>query len=476
MGFVRTNVWFFVALALGLLVRVLVEIAYRLPFIQPDSNRYLQSAIHLRPDFNRTSGYSLILRLIPGWRDLSPIPLPQHVLGLVMGGLIYWMLVRRAVPRWAAALATVPVLLDPFELAIEHYILSDVYFEFFLVLAFALLTFRRKVGWRLALVAGFCIGLATITRSVGDVIIVVAVVALILGQARWLPAVALLVGTVVPVGGYMIWYHHDYGVYSTGRFPENLLYGRVANFVKCSDLSVPAYETPLCPKAPLGNRRHWYFYSWGVGDPFNFYTPPPGMTKRQVIRDFDRRAIKQEPLRYAKQTLGDALRGFAWDRHGKADTTGETEHWRFTTYGHEPIPGKPAPMPPESQAHINKPLARLLTDYSNVYIPGPFYGACLVIGLLAAVGVGRARRSGLQTSSGMYAVTAIGLLIVSTALSIFSWRYQLPQFVLLPPAAALGLTAMLRRQRPDGIRTVRGTLRELLPWKRQQPGVADQPR
>jgi hypothetical protein len=42
-------------------------------------------------------------------------------------------------------------------------------------------------------------------------------------------------------------------------------------------------------------------------------------------------------------------------------------------------------------------------------------------------------------------VTA-GVLVVlpADAVSLFSWRYQLPQLLLLPPAAALGVTAIHR--------------------------------
>jgi hypothetical protein len=38
--------------------------------------------------------------------------------------------------------------------------------------------------------------------------------------------------------------------------------------------------------------------------------------------------------------------------------------------------------------------------------------------------------------------------VIAALGSAFSWRYQLPQLVLLPPAGALGLTALLRRDLP----------------------------
>lgn len=447
----RRNWLFSLVFLVGLVVRALVMIAYREPFIQPDSHRYLHAAIHMQPDFNRTSGYSLLVQLIPGWRDVTHIPPVQHVLGLVMGVLIYLMLVRRTVPRWGAALATVPVLLDPYQVALEHYILTDTSFEFFMLLGFFLLTFRRRIPWWLALIAGILIGCATVTRSVGDILVVVAALVLLIGQARWLPAVAIVIGTIAPVAAYEGWYHSWYGAYSTGRFPENLLYARVSDFVDCKTVKLPAYERPLCATGPAP-RSGDYYYAWGPGSPVRWYQPPPGKTTWQVLADYNRRVIKQEPFSYAAQTVGDALRGFAWGRNGDPQNlSGEVVHWRFNTTGHDPANTHVAGEPPPDQLHINKPLARVLHFYSDIYVPGPLYAACLLAGLAAAAGIGRARRSGLRSSAFLFSVSCAGLLLVSTAVSIFSWRYQMVEFVLLPPAGALGLTALLRRRDPDGL-------------------------
>lgn len=471
----RANWLFGVFFLLAVIVRVLVMITYHQPFVQPDSHRYLHSAIHLKPDFNRTSGYSLILHVIPGWRHLTTIAPAQHLLGLVIGVLLYVMLVRRTVPRWGAALAAFPVLLDPFQVALEHYVLSDVFFEFFMVLAFFLLTFRRRVPWWLALIAGLCIGCATVTRSVGDVLVAVAALVLLVGQARWLPAIAIIVGAFVPVAAYEGWYHSWYGTYSTGRFPENLLYARVSDIVDCKTVTLPAYERPLCHTGPppkLGD----YYFAWGPGSPVKWYTPPAGKTTWQVMADFDRRVIKQQPLAFAGQTIGDALRGFEWARNGDpGNLSGETIHWRFNTTGHDPVHARVPGMPPADKLHINRTLARGLRFYSDLYLPGPVYAACLVAGLLAVLGIGRARRSGFRSSAFLFSVTCGALLLISTAISIFSWRYQLVQFVLLPPAGALGLTALLRRtNQPDGltfgesIRTLFGRLRPST-WRRSVP-------
>jgi p-aminobenzoyl-glutamate transporter AbgT len=91
-------------------------------------------------------------------------------------------------------------------------------------------------------------------------------------------------------------------------------------------------------------------------------------------------------------------------------------------------------------------LARFLHGYQRFgYTPGPLLGLALLAGLAGALGVGRARRSGLRSACFLFAVTAAALLVSSVAVSQFSWRYQIPQLVLLPPAAALAWTALRGR-------------------------------
>lgn len=465
-GVLRPNLLFLSFLSLGTVVRWLVVVTYRHPFVQPDSMRYLYSAVRMQADRDRPSGYSVFVHLFPGWSHLWPITAVQHLLGLAMAVGIYWMLVSRCVPRWGAALATVPVLLDPFQLSIEHYILSDVLFELFVLSAFIALSVRRRVSWQLAALAGLLIGCATVTRATGDLLVTVAVAVLLLGQARWRPAVALLIATAIPVIGYMAWYKGDYGTYSTGRFPENLLYGRTAEFVNCGDVTLPAYEKPLCPREPRSKRGSWYFYTWSPQGPIANYTPPKGKTTWEVLHDYNRRVIKQEPLAYARLVLGDAMRGFEPWRQEGAYSTGQIRSWRFTAAGHPEfrshrhLPLMGVTHPSKLVTHVA--LAGALEDYSHVYLPGPVFAACLAIGLLATAGVGRARHSGLRSTVALFVISTVILLLISTAVSIFSWRYQLPQFILLPPAAALGLVALLRRDQDPEAMTGWESLRSLI--------------
>ena len=59
-----------------------------------------------------------------------------------MAVAIYVLLLRRGVPRWLAALATAPVLLDAYQLQIEQNVMPDVMFEALIVAGLVALLWR----------------------------------------------------------------------------------------------------------------------------------------------------------------------------------------------------------------------------------------------------------------------------------------------------------------------------------------------
>ena len=68
----------------------------------------------------------------------------QHLLGLAMAVVLYALLRRRQAPRWAAALATAPLLLDAYQLQMEQTIMPDVTFEAFIVAGLAILLWQPR--------------------------------------------------------------------------------------------------------------------------------------------------------------------------------------------------------------------------------------------------------------------------------------------------------------------------------------------
>lgn len=445
--------WLFaLLLLLGALVRLAAQLAYRPALIYYDSLSYFRDAEKFVPPAVRPLGYPAFLKALPAGGELAVIPAAQHLIGLGLALLLYVLLVRRGVPRWGAALATAPVLLDAYQVHVEQMILSEALFEAQVAGAIALLLWhRRPPAWACAL-AGVLLAFAAVTRGSGSLLVVPALLAVLVLRARPVAVAALLAAFVVPVAAYATWFHSVNGYYATAGYGGRFLYARVAPFVDCSKFAVPKDERVLCPKQPLGHRLTIEEYMWGKSGAKRspvFSVPGPARHRVQVAGDFAKRAIRAQPLTYAKVVLMGSLRGFepVRTRH-----KGELpiRRWQFQrTY---PL-YRPQLTLELIRAHGDKRpetdrgLARSLASYSGWgVVPGPVLALAAILALLGGLGIGRARRSGLRTASLLFLAFGAVLLVTSVATNQFTWRYWIPELVLLPPAGALGLTALLRRE------------------------------
>jgi hypothetical protein len=174
-----------------------------------------------------------------------------------------------------------------------------------------------------------------------------------------------------------------------------------------------------------------------------------------VLRDFGRRVFVHQPLDLARHVATDFVKGFApWRTTFPGDVA--LSRWQFQreypTYDQDPTPvvrtyGGGTPR-------VVEPLAVFLRDYqlSAGYTPGAVLGAAFIAGLVAAAGVGRARRSGLRAACLLPTLCGLAVLLGADFFH-FSWRYQLPALVLAPVSGALAFTALTgwREERgPDG--------------------------
>ena len=100
----------------------------------------------------------------------------QHLLGLAMAVVIYVVLRRRGVWRWLAALATAPVLLDAYQLQIEHIIMSDTLFEACWSPRSRVLAWHRPPGPVAIAGRRVVLGAASTVRAVGVPLILVFLV------------------------------------------------------------------------------------------------------------------------------------------------------------------------------------------------------------------------------------------------------------------------------------------------------------
>jgi hypothetical protein len=450
--------WLFLAvLSAGAALRVLTAIAYRPALLFIDSFKYLDNQRNLDPTVVNPLGYNaLFLKPVLWVGNLATVVYVQHALGLAMGIATYALLLRFGVSRWLAAAGTAPVLLDAYQIQIEHNVMSDAFFEALVLGAILVMCWRRDPSQRALAVAGLLLGLAVSVRLVGIVLVVPAVIFVActsIGWARLRRAGIVVLAFATPLLAYAIFYDYRDGHFKITASDSGTLYGRAVVIVDCPSLSMPSYERALCPTEPLGKRppdRYAHNDSMLLR-----VTPPPGITRHAAQRDFALRVFVQQPVDLLKSVWHDFVHGFDWSRtSGPYEVT--VERWQFqTTYpmfrGRDPVGaiqkfGGGGPS-------VNSSVAAFLRSYQlNVgWVPGPFLAAAFIAGLIAAVGVGPARRSRLRAPCFLVTTSGLGLLVLADFFE-FSWRYQLPGFVLAPIAGALGVTALTARSKlPDGL-------------------------
>jgi hypothetical protein len=448
--------WLFAIIAVcGTALRVVVQLAYQQALIFPDSERYLQYAHNFlsgqwSPDWLRTSGYSILLMPAVLAHNLSVVVAIQHLLGLATAVLIYATLIHFGARRWVAALATIPVLFDPLQLDLEQYVLTDVCATFLVFGALVVLVWKREsLGKGAALTAGLLVAAATIIRE-SDLLVMIPALLYVVAVIRpWrrgarLAGMALL-GCAIPVLGYLSWFAVWFGTFNFVTYTNQFTYGRIVQFADCTGLSLPAYERSLCPTQPPAQRNlDWYM--WAPQSPQVLLQPTAGLSKGEIIHDFNTRILEHQPLSYLEAVGGDILYSFSPVRGDGPERYPKGYH-DFHTY----FPSGKGELATLRQytgstGRVQPALAGFLTGYGHdFYVPGPLLAAGLVLGLAGTAGLGRARRSKLRGPCLLFSLGTIAMVVPPFIIATFDWRYELPQFYLIPIAAVLGVRAMTAR-------------------------------
>ena len=422
---VRRHWIFALLLAGGLGLRVLAEVAYRPALLYIDSSKYLDGTAGTAPQ-----GYRALLRLLDPVGGFALVAAVQHLFGLAMGVALYAVLRRRGAPRWVAALAAAPVLLDAYQLQLEQTIMPDVLFETMITAGLVLLLWRRTASARLVAAGALVLGAAATVREIGAVLVVPAVLFAAVTRAgagagaraggRWrrrAGRAALAAGCfALPVLGYMTGVYvtgEHFGLGSNGPGPE---YGRAAAAADCATLVVPADERALCP-SPAQTRAlggiDGLLHS--PASPGHAVPVPPGVTRGQLLDRFALAVFRQQPVRVAWSVVRDSVRLFALTRDGNPQVTPITR-WQFqTSYPVYPRRYSLAFFTRLAQQNNSggdlvavRPAAAILRGYQlgGGYTPGPLYAAFLAAGVLggvlgAAAGwPGRGRRAGRGLRAG----------------------------------------------------------------------------
>jgi hypothetical protein len=453
---VRRHRWFLLVLGLGAVLRALAMLGYRPALWFPDSYTYIVTVFRPRPDLVRPAGYSMFLKLLEPLHAFGAVTAAQHLLGLATGVLIY-RAARRA-PRWVATLATVPVLLDAYQIELEHLLVSDTLFMFLVASAVVLAVRTRPAALTLAGI-GLLLAAATLTRTVGQPLIVV-LAAWFLLRGRIKPAGVLLAAALVPVIAYGAWFYATYQ--RVGLIGANgvFLYARTMSFADCAEMDPPPDLRELCDPRPPDQRPPSQEYIWAQDSPL---VRRPGITFTKETDDLAARfamlAITSQPLDYAKSMLAELARTFRWDRPIYPDA----EIYGYYQFPAE-RPGPPGRYPAQVGAEYAKlyeqgaigteivePYAGWLRAYQSVArLPGSLLLAILLVPPVAVIARRRAGRHLAAPPAWLVPWSvAVVLLITPAAAAEFDYRYVLPAVPVacLAAALAIGPAEVRRRER-----------------------------
>jgi hypothetical protein len=445
-----------VLLAAGLVLRVLAQFAYRPALFYIDTTRYLYNdAQGMDP-----VGYKGPLRVLLAVTNFNTIAAVQHLLGLAMAVVLYVLLLRRGAPRWLAALAMTPLLLDAYQIQIEQSVMPDTWFEALVVAGLAILLWRPAPGWRTALAGGLVLGTSAIFAQIGEALLLPAVLYLLVLGGGWRRALGragvLCAAFILPILTYCTINFLAVGDFFLSHTGVTSVYGRTAAAADCDTLRLTPAERGMCPTGAQ-QAKGPDSLEFDQDSPVQpYYADLPRDRVDALITDFNHRVLTQQPLRVLRAYARDVVRLFALTRDGSPGVTA-ISRWQFqTAYPYFPPHasrqvvdtatdrfggGRPA---------VWAPAAGFLRGYQlhGGYTPGPLLALCTLTGLAGSVTLlvrGRSARLAREPARAclLFFASAVSVLLVSDLFE-FSWRYQLPALVTLVPAGALGVTVLLR--------------------------------
>ncbi len=322
------NWQFGLVVAAAIVVRIVVILGYPPILWFSDSYNYLYDAVTHIPDQARPNGYPFLLQLLLPLHSDYPIGLLQAMMGVVVGAAIYALLRHRGLPWWGATLPALPVLFDAYELHLEHMVTADPLFIFLVTVAVVVLCWSDRPSILAMVVAGLLIGYATLVRSVGEPLLVVALVAMLVRRAGWRRLAALAVAGIVPIGLYMVWFHQSTGKYALSESSGSFLYSRVSTFAQCSKMNVPPLLAYLCDPTKLKYRPVAGEYIWADNELWPYqdintplylaFTSDTSMRFTPIVNaqtgQFAKIAIEDQPMAYVRVVIDDTLHTFGWNR------------------------------------------------------------------------------------------------------------------------------------------------------------------
>jgi hypothetical protein len=440
----RRHRLFAAVLGAGLVLRVITMLGFP-PAIWfgGDSASYLSTALYHAPGTSRLSGYGLLLFVLRPFHSFAVVTAVQHLLGLAAGVMIYALLRRYGLPTWAATLAAAPLLLDSYQLELEHEMLPSAVFGSAVLAAITLTLWWRdgRPRWATVMAALVLAGAATMW-PVGLPLLLLFLGYLALRRGGWRAFGAAALAGAIPLAGYLLWFHSTYGPYAFTNSDGIYLWSRTMTFANCAVIKPPADELALCPRQPAGQRPAASTFIWEGDSPLDRL---PGRKfsaqKNALALDFARRAIVAQPGAYLAAVAHGFLLAFEPDNPDhpslamahRYEFAYATQPWIAPSYRLGPdrtVASDQIRYGGVSATRAAGPFAGWLIGYQRfAYLPGTVLALLLLAGLAGIVrswrGGGIARLAGWGGPGLFPWLAAVALLLVPVATADFSERYVL---------------------------------------------------
>jgi hypothetical protein len=434
--------WLFLVLLLaGIVLRTLAMVAYvpSLPLRSGDAYQYLVRAVSMSVEQSyHPFLYSVLLKPFT-LGSLAWLTAVQHLAGIATAVLIYLALTRFGLSHWLAALGAAPVLLDGYQIALEHQPLTETFFELFGVGGLVLAAWSTRPGLGTASAAGFLLGLSVLIRFAGFALLPAVVVFLLTRRVQWTRLAALVASFLIPLLGYAVWFQTQTGTFGLTNRNGFYLYGRVADFANCRDVDVPSRERVLCPEKLKHEPGRGLF---NAGLPGSIRQDP---NYNDLAESFARRMIVAKPGSFALAVASDLGKFFA------PEPSAESDRW-LVARELSARDQRHVPAGIDAQFRMRPgPAVVLRTWQKAVWLRGPLLALMLLLGLTGAiVGWSRTSRPPFGPESLLFTAASFGLLLFPTIFAVYHFRYYVPAIPFAGAAGAIGLatlSAWLRRKR-----------------------------
>jgi hypothetical protein len=437
----------------GIFLRAILMVTYfPAVMLSSDAPRYARiDSMPMFGDFWMPAGYPMLLRLLRAishqlWFSIAV----QHVMGLVVGLLLFGTVRHLGVKRSVSCVPAAVPLFSGDHLYLEHQVMADCFLIFLATMGLAAavrgLVPRLNVGW-LATASAF-LAMAALARSVGLILIPILVFCTLfwirgpLNRRVAALGAALLPGIGV-FGLYVSVFISVHGQYlGLSDMRGWNLYSRVAPFADCRKFDPPEGTMILCEQRAPAERPGPFGYVWDLSSVprVNFELGPESGRK---LAAFARQAILHQRGDYLHAVLTDLAKyvdpsvnprpyagqpreilSFGW-----RDMTVELLVVRAMSRGYR-----------GTTVHLHG--QRILALYQDLFRVGGL-ALCALL-LLSVVGMLKAKGP-IRLGICLFGFSACGLYVLPVLTISYDFRYGIPPETFLVVSGVLGAVSLWPR-------------------------------